>query len=249
MSYAMEMEEFGGFEPEEEIYSGEEFDAPTRGSRALSTIDAETAAMMMDVAAQMAAEAETEEEADAFLPLIASLAPMAFKALAPLAKSVIGKFAPTLSKGVLSAGRKMLSNVGQKGIAALPDIARGVARDTVQAVADGRQVTGRQVMRSAAQHTLPFLQDPAQAQQAAQQARRRLMMARRQRPQPSPYYGQPYPPQNWGGPPPDGGYGPYGGPFDGSPYGAGDYGAGGYGAQTALPPGEADGPAYPQWFS
>jgi hypothetical protein len=244
MSYAMEMEEFGDFELEEEMFLGEASASPGGGSRALATIDSETAAMMMDVAAQMAAEAESEEEADAFLPLIASLAPMAFKAFAPLAKSVIGKFAPTLSKGVLSAGRKMLRNGGQKGIAALPDIARGVARDTVQAVADGRQVTGRQVMRSAAQHTLPFLQDPAHAHQAAQQARRRLMMARRPRPQPSPYYGQPYPPQDWDGGPPDGGYNPYGGPFDGSPYGSGDYGA-----QAALPPAQADGPAYPQWFS
>jgi hypothetical protein len=256
MSYGIngeaEWEGLDSLELEDEAFN-DGFDEPQAGSRALSRIDSETAAMLMDVASHMAAEAESEEEADAFLPLIASLAPMALRALAPLAKSVVGKFAPTLSRGVLSAGRKMLQNVGREGMAALPGIVRGVARDTVQAVADGRQVSGEQVMRSAAQHTLPFLQDPRQAHQAAQQMRRRLMMARR-RPQPAPYFGQPYP-QMWGAQDPGGGFGGYGdGPYagspygdGGSPYGNGSYGGSDYGAQGDLPPAQADGSGYPQW--
>jgi hypothetical protein len=226
------------------------------GKGALDRIDAETAAMMMDLFADMAAEAESEEEADAFLPIIAKLAPMALKALAPLAKKAFVKIAPKMSRGVLSAGRKMLQNFGQKGMAALPDIARGVARDSVQAVAGGQDLTGQMVMRSAAQHTLPFLQDPAQAQQAQHRSRRRLALAqqrRRQQP-PQPYYGQ----QSYGPPPyapPQ--YGPpqYGQPPNGpQPYGAPDYGPQPYGPQDYPPPQGSDQqqmpqPHYPQWFS
>ncbi|HKR23844.1 MAG TPA: hypothetical protein VJS15_01165 [Allosphingosinicella sp.] len=220
------------------------------GGGALMQVDSETAAMLMDVAAELAAEAESEAEADAFLPIIAKLAPMALKALAPMAKSVIGKIAPKMAQGVLGAGRKMLQNFGQKGMAALPDIARGVARDTVQRVADGQQVTGDTVLRSAAQHTLPFLQDPRRAQQAGRQCRRRLAQARRYRhpyappPQmPPPYEQQPY------GPPP---YPQQ--PYDQQPYGQETYGQQPYGqqpyGQQDYPPQQAmPQPHYPQWFS
>lgn len=222
------------------------------GNGALDRIDAETAAMMMDLFADMAAEAESEEEADAFLPIIAKLAPMALKALAPLAKKALVKFAPKIANGVLGAGRKMLQNFGQKGMAALPDIARGVARDSVQAVADGRDLTGQMVMQSAAQHTLPFLQDPRQTQQAAQQCRRRLALAQRQRrqPWPQPYYGpQPYGPQPYGPQP----YGPpqYGAPDQGpQPYGPQPYGPQDYMPEPAQAgPQQMPQPHYQQWFS
>lgn len=228
------------------------------GIGALDRIDTETAAMMMDLFADMAAEAESEEEADAFLPIIAKLAPMALKALAPMAKKAFVKLAPKMSRGVLSAGRKMLQNFGQKGMAALPDIARGVARDSVQAVADGRDLTGQMVMRSAAQHTLPFLQDPQQAQQAAHRTRHRLALAQHQRRQrrPQPYYGppqygpQPYAPPQYGPPqyePPQ---------YEPPQYGAPDYGPQPYGPQDYMPQPEPPEqqqqmpqPHYPQWFS
>lgn len=222
------------------------------GNGALDRVDAETAAMMMDLFADMAAEAESEEEADAFLPIIAKLAPMALKALAPLAKKAFVKLAPKMSRGVLSAGRKMLQNFGQKGMAALPDIARGVARDSVQAVADGRDLTGQMVMRSAAQHTLPFLQDPSQTQQAAQQCRRRLAWAQQQRRQrPQPYYG---PPQSYAPPyaPPQ--YAPQ--QYAPQQYGPQPYGHQPFGPQDHMPEPEPPEPQqqmpqahYPQWFS
>jgi hypothetical protein len=143
------------------------FDAPAPG-RAMVPIDSETAAQLMNMYADMAAEADSEEEADAFLPLIASLAPMAFKALKPLAGKVFAKLAPKLSQGVLGAGRAMVQKVGQEAIKDLPVIARGVARDTLQRVAKGQNVTGDMVLRSAAQHTLPYLQDPQTGQPVAQ---------------------------------------------------------------------------------
>jgi hypothetical protein len=219
-----------------------EGDGPAGGSGGgLTRLDAETAALMMDVAAGLASEAESEAEADAFLPLIAALAPKVLSAVAPLAKSAFARLAPKVANGVLGAGRKMLQNFGQKGMAALPDIARGVARDTVQTVANGGQVSGRAVLRSAAQHTLPFLQDPQRARQAQMQIRRRMAQAQRfRRPPQSSVYGSPwqqppsYEPQDYGQP----GYG-------------GDFGA--YGGLDQFPPqmGEPQMPEphYPAWFS
>jgi hypothetical protein len=248
-----EDEAFGpdGFEPRDSYSNG-----------ALARIDSETAAMMMDLFADMAAEAESEEEADQFLPILAKLAPMALKAVAPLAKKAFVKLAPKLSRGVLSAGRKMLQNFGQKGMAALPDITRGVARDAVQAVADGRDVTGEMVMRSAAQHTLPFLQDPQQTQQAVAQNRRRLFQAHRHRQQyaPQPYgppphapqygqqpqYAQPYGQQQWQQPYEQPQWQqPYEQPQYGpqQPYGPQDY----QGQQQPDP--QMPQAHYPQWFS
>ncbi|HEX8062222.1 MAG TPA: hypothetical protein VF535_03310 [Allosphingosinicella sp.] len=268
----LQWEEFGdledGFNDPFGASDGLESVNPFNGGGAIARLDAETAQMMMDVAAELASEAETEEEADAFLPIIASLAPMALKAMAPLAKKAFARIAPKVSQGVFSAGRKMLRNVGQKGIAALPDIARGVARDSVQAVADGRDVTGDMVIRSAAQHTLPFLQDPRKAQSALQQRRRRPGPSRR----PPPGYGrqqhQPYPPQPYGQQPYGGetygqspygpsaygqspyGPSPYGQPYAQSPYGQSPYGAPPYGQQD-YPNGQGDGqmpePHYGQW--
>jgi hypothetical protein len=274
----LEWESFGDLENEDESFNdpfgaSDGFDGanPFAGSGALARLDAETAQMMMDVAAELASEAESEEEADAFLPIIAKLAPMALRAVAPLAKKAFARIAPKVSQSVFSAGRKMLQNFGQKGMAALPDIARGVARDSVQAVADGRDVTGDMVIRSAAQHTLPFLQDPRQAQKALQQRRRRPSRARR--PQVPPGYGreqhQAYPPQPYGQPPyggetygqspygpPPYGQSPYGqSPYGQSPYGQSPYGHSPYGqppfGQPDYPNGQGDGqmpqPHYGQW--
>jgi hypothetical protein len=251
----------GDFEDHED-YHADAFNADGEAAGSAGSIvtrlDAETAALMMDVAAELAAEADSEEEADAFLPIIAKLAPMALKALAPMAKSAFAKLAPKLSKGVFSAGRKMLQNFGQKGMAALPDIARGVARDTVQAVADGRDVSGQTVLRSAAQHTLPFLQDPRQAQAAAAQHRQRLLRYRhppQHRPRrPSPYRQPPYGQPSYARSPydePSYGQPSYGrSPHDEPPYGQPAYGPPPYGPED-FPgqPGEGSMPEphYQQW--
>lgn len=243
MTYALDGfadSELDGFDLED--FEGDGFgdpfatDAPAGG--ALARIDAETAAMMMDVAAELAAEADSEQEADAFLPIIAKLAPMALKALAPLAKSAFAKIAPQMSRGTLSAGRKMLQRFGQKGMAAMPDIVRGVARDSLQRVADGQNVTGEMVMRSAAQHTLPFLQDPRQVQQAVRQHRWRLRQAQQHQPQ---YGPQPH------GPPP---YGrdPYGQqPYGQAPYGEPAY-ADGFPQEPPMQDPQLPQPNYPPRF-
>ena len=247
----------GDFEDHEDRFA-DAFDGEGGGS-IVTRLDAETAALMMDVAAELAAEADSEEEADAFLPIIAKLAPMAMKALAPVAKSAFARIAPKLSGSVFSAGRKMLQNFGRKGMAALPDIARGVAHDTVQAVADGRDVTGKMVLQSAAQHTLPFLKDPRRAHASAAHHRHRLLNGPppryrhppRRRPPPSPYGQSPYGQPAYGQPPYDqggydqggygqggygqGGYGQDGG-YDQGGYGQGGYDQGGYGQPSYGPP-------------
>ncbi|HMG47062.1 MAG TPA: hypothetical protein VK614_06350 [Allosphingosinicella sp.] len=240
---AFDFEGFGGtdgegfgdpFEPEG-FGPGDTFGGGNGG--ALARIDSETAAMLMDMYSTMAAEAESEEEADAFLPLIAGLAPMAMN----LGKKLFAKAAPKMSRGVMSAGRKMFQRFGKKGMEALPDIARGVARDSLQRVADGQELTGDMVMRSAAQHTVPFLQDPQQLQQAAHHCRRRYRHAQQHRPQ------QPYgPPPSPYGPP---GYGPPPSPYGPSPYGAPPYGEpqSPYGAEQAPYGGQP--PQMPQWWA
>lgn len=247
LGYA-EPEEFAELEDYEDGW-GDPFDTETAGAGALALfdrLDPETAGLMMDMVADMAAEADSEEEADAFLPILAKLAPMALKAIAPIAKTAFTKLAPKLSQSVFSAGRKMLQNFGQKGMAALPDIARGVARDSVQTIADGGQVSGRAVLQSAARHTLPFLQDPQQAQQAQQQVRRRLARRRPPQFQPQPYGQMPYDPQPYGGAPYNPSpYGPPPSPYGQAPYGAQDYGSQDYGyPQQPLPQ-----PNYPQQFN
>lgn len=181
-----EGEDFGSFEGEEfndfeyeSFLDGEGFDAPTGFTAGQSSrIDAETANMLMDMYADMAARSDSEEEADQFLPLLAALAPLAAKAL-PLAMGAAKTLLPVVAKGVMTAGKKMLATAGPQAMRALPNIARGVARDAVQQVANGGDVSGDLVMRSAARHTLPYLQDPRRRQAAARQTQRRARQARR----------------------------------------------------------------------
>ena len=181
----IDLEEFGG--QDGFGLEGEEFGDPfgldgfdgrdSFGGGLPATAGGQTAARLIDMYANMAAQADSEEEADAFLPLIAGLAPMALKALAPAARSIGSKVAPKLAQGVMGAGRQMLQRFGQKGMAALPNVVRGVARDSLQRVANGQPLTGEQIMRSAAANTLPYLNDPQRCQQALQRCRQRLRQA------------------------------------------------------------------------
>jgi len=170
-----EPEEFGDLE-EEGFGDGEEFGGEifANGGR----IDAESAAMLMDMYADMAAQSDSEEEADAFLPLLAGLAPLAAK-LAPMALGAAKSMLPTVTKGVMSAGKALLSKLGPPALRALPNIARGVAKDGLQRAAGGQPVSGEMIMRSAAQHTLPYLQDAQRRQQAARNCHRRAVQAHR----------------------------------------------------------------------
>lgn len=182
MSYDFEIDGFeGSFEGEEyndfASFEGEEFNAPAlQGER--GRIDAETASMLMDMYADMAAGADSEEEADAFLPLLGALAPLAMKAM-PMVMGAARKVLPGVARGVMAAGKKMLSSGGPRALRALPNIARGVARDSLGRVANSQRVSGNQIMRSAARHTLPYLQDPRRRQAAARRCRQRAVQARR----------------------------------------------------------------------
>jgi hypothetical protein len=118
-----DFEEFGpeGFEPEEygdteafNLVDGEQFGGGTMVHGEGSRIDAETASMLMDMYADMAAQSDSEEEADAFLPLLAGLAPLAAK-FAPMAMRAARTMLPTVSKGVMS-GQSAASRRGQAGL-------------------------------------------------------------------------------------------------------------------------------------
>lgn len=181
---------FGELFDAEDGFAGEEFDAlddfdsidALDGFSELEGegIDAETASLMMDMYADIAAEAENDTQADAFLPLIASLAPMAIKALAPVAVRAAKRVLPNVAKGVVGIGRRLLrSPSGRKALRALPSIARGVARDQLKRVARGQRVTGRTVARSAARQTLPFLRDPRIRRLVMRRCRHRARIAKR----------------------------------------------------------------------
>lgn len=186
---AMDLEDFDGedFDGEDfgdsmelEDFDGEDFDGLDAYDGEGDGLDSETASMLMDMYADMAAEAESDAEADAFLPLLAALAPMAIKALAPVAMGAAKKYLPTIAKGVVTAGRKILtSGAGRKALRALPNIARGVARDQLKRVARGQAVSRQTVVRSAARQTLPYLRDPRRRRAATQHCRKRAMIMRK----------------------------------------------------------------------
>ena len=202
---AMDLEDFDGedFDTEDfgdgfelEGFDGEDFDGfdGFDGEGEGDGLDAETASMLMDMYADMAAEAESDAEADAFLPLLAALAPMAVKALAPVAVRAAKKHLPTIAKGVVSAGRKILtSGAGRSVLRALPTIAKGIARDQLKRVARGQSVSRQTVVRSAARRTVPYLRDPRRRRAAMQQCRRHAMIMRkrlgRRKPAASRFYG------------------------------------------------------------
>jgi hypothetical protein len=87
---------------------------------------------------------------------------------------------PVVAKGVVSAGRKLLqSNVGRQTLRALPNIAKGVARDTLQRVASGQPISPQTVARSAARQTLPYLRDPRRRRHAMRRCQYHAMQMRR----------------------------------------------------------------------
>lgn len=135
------------------------------------------AEVLMELLVDQIAEAESEEEADQFLPILAALAPLAAKAasaLIPVAGSVVAKrVVPRLARGVVTIGRRPLrSRAGRRAVRTLPVIAKGAARDVLKTVARGRPVTGSTVSRALAQHAAKVLRDPRRRRACIVRSRR-----------------------------------------------------------------------------
>lgn len=130
-------------------------------------MEAETAAALMEVLAGQVAEAESEEEADQFLPVLAALAPLAMKAAPliakglPVAAKVAGKVVPHLARGMMQIGRRLArSPAARNAIRTLPTIARNTAAQVLQAHAAGQPITGQTVTRALARQTARVLRTP-----------------------------------------------------------------------------------------
>jgi hypothetical protein len=139
---------------------------------------------MMEHLGELAAEAETEDEAaEHFLPLIgmaaSKLLPVVAKAVAPAAKRALPKIAkavtkltPSLTRGVGKIARQLHRKPATRHLLkAVPGIARKTVHSIAKQAAHNRHVTPRKAIRTLVHHTRRALGHP----------RRRAHMLRRHR--------------------------------------------------------------------
>lgn len=149
------------------IGDGEEFDyhddeTPSYYDFEADQLNGETA--LMEVLATHAAEADSEEEADAFIG-----------ALLPLATSIIPKLAPAAAKvgqavlpSLVSGAKNLVSTLWKSPatrelVQTIPTIARGTAATIAKQVAAGKPVTAQTAVRAMAGQAAKVLQNPKRA--------------------------------------------------------------------------------------
>ena len=116
---------------------------------------------LMEVMAAQAAESESEEEADQFLPIIGALAAKALPLLAKAGPAFAKKMVPQLARGVQTIGKRLWNSPARKQLTrTLPTIARNAAATVLQQAANGRPVTGQTVARALAGSTAQVLRNP-----------------------------------------------------------------------------------------
>jgi hypothetical protein len=134
---------------------------------------------MMEHLGELAAEAETEDEAaEHFLPLIgmaaSKLLPVVAKAIAPAAKRLLPKIAhavtratPHLTKSVGKIARTLHRDPQKRHLLkVMPAIARRTVGSVARQAAHGRRVTPHAAVRTLATQTRRVLGHPAQRKQA-----------------------------------------------------------------------------------
>ena len=128
---------------------------------------AQTAALMAHLG-HAAAEAESEDESEAFL---GALIPLAAR-LVPRVAPAIMRATPQLVRGISNVGRTLLNNPTTRPlIRALPTVARNTAASLARQVASGRQITPQMAVRTLARQTANVLGNPQRAARAGRQAR------------------------------------------------------------------------------
>jgi hypothetical protein len=175
------------FEGEEELE--DELEGEDEFEEELSPIRKVYPDAMMEHLGELAAEAETEEEAaEHFLPLIgmaaSKLLPVVAKAVAPAAKRALPRIAktvsrltPHLTRGVGKIARTLHRQPGtRKLLRAVPAIARRTVHNVARQAAQGRRVTPRLAIRTLARQTRRVLGHPRHRLQAL---RRHHRMERR----------------------------------------------------------------------
>jgi len=156
----------GEQELEDELEGEDEFEGESELEQELSPIRKIYPDAMMEHLGELAAEAETEDEAaEHFLPLIgmaaSKLLPIAAKALAPVAKralpriaKVVSRVTPHLTRGVGKIARGLHRRPGARPLLrAVPAIARRTVHSIARQAAHGRRVTPRTAVRTLARQT------------------------------------------------------------------------------------------------
>ena len=128
---------------------------------------AQTAALMAHLG-HAAAEAESEDESEAFL---GALIPLAAR-LVPRVAPAIMRATPQLVRGMSNVGRTLLNNPTTRPLVrALPTVARNTAASLARQVASGRQITPQTAVRTLARQTANVLGNPQRAVNAYKQSR------------------------------------------------------------------------------
>jgi hypothetical protein len=123
---------------------------------------------LMEHLGHAAAEAESEEEAEAF---IGALVPLAARLL-PRAASTVMRVAPNLIRGVAGATRALRSNPATRPLVrAMPAVVRRTTANLARQAAQGRPVTPQTAVRTLARQTAGVLGSPQRCAQAFQRSR------------------------------------------------------------------------------
>lgn len=143
----------GEFEDELEFEG--EFEATPGGA---------SAGLLMEHLGSMAAQAETEAEAEAFL---GALVPLAAKALPALTRA-----APQIIRGVSQVGRQLWRNPATRQmVRAVPQVVKRTAVDIARQHAAGRPLTTGLATRSLARQTANVLGSPTRRRAALRRCR------------------------------------------------------------------------------
>ncbi|EGV20451.1 hypothetical protein [Thiocapsa marina] len=123
----------------------------------------------MDQFAALAAEAEDEAEAEAFL---GALVPLAAR-LIPQAGQAIMRVAPQLIRGLAGTAQAVHANpAARQLLRTAGTVVRKTGADIARQVAQGRPVTGQTAVRQLARNTYRTMADPRQVRRAAARAAR-----------------------------------------------------------------------------
>ncbi|MGY1985428.1 hypothetical protein ACI792_04310 [Blastococcus sp. SYSU DS0669] len=125
---------------------------------------ASSPALLMEHLGALAANAESEAEAEAFL---GALVPLATK-LAP----AIARATPQLVRGVAKVGRQLWRNPSTRRlVAAVPQVVQRTAADLARQHGRGAPLTTQAATRSLAKQVANVLDDPAKRRRAVQRCR------------------------------------------------------------------------------
>jgi hypothetical protein len=155
---------------DQEAFSYEDFEAEQMNGEAA----------LMEVLAAQAAEAESEQDADAFIGALIPLATSLIPKLVPAAAQVGQAVLPHLVSGAKNLASSLWKSPATRQlIQTIPTIARGTAATIAKQVAAGKPVTPQTAVRAMAGQAAKVLQNPKRA--AAVVKRGRQTAARKKR--------------------------------------------------------------------